>query len=47
MDRDNFIIRHHIENVEKFSNREKWDNLDDTDFLNIKNEIAKLPTTNV
>lgn len=46
MDRDNFIIRHHIENVEKFSNREKWDNLDDTDFLNIKNEIAKLPTTN-
>ena len=46
MDRDNFIIRHHIENVEKFSNREKWNNLDDTDFLNIKNEIAKLPTTN-
>lgn len=45
MDRDNFIIRHHLENVEKFSNREKWDNLDDTDFLIIKNDIAKLPTT--
>lgn len=45
MDRDNFIIRHHLESVEKFSNREKWDNLDDTDFLTIKNDIAKLPTT--
>ena len=45
MDRDNFIIRNYMETVEKFSNREKWDNLEDTDFLAIKNEIAKLPTT--
>lgn len=46
MDRENFIIRRYLETVEKFSDREKWDDLDDTDFLKIKNEIAKLPTTN-
>ena len=45
MNRENFIVRNYIESVEKFSNREKWDNLDDIDFLKIKNEIAKLPTT--
>ena len=45
MDRDNFIIRNYMETVEKFSNRDKWNNLDDLDFLKIKNEIAKLPTT--
>jgi len=43
MNRENFIVRNYIESVEKFSNREKWDNLDDIDFLKIKNEIAKLP----
>lgn len=46
MDRENFIVRQYMESVEKFSNRDKWDDLDDTDFLKIKNEIAKLPTTN-
>jgi len=45
MDRENFIIRQYLESVEKFSNRDKWDSLDDTDFLKIKDEIAKLPTT--
>ena len=45
MDRDNFIVRHYMENVEKFSKRDIWDNLEDTDFLTIKNEIAKIPTT--
>lgn len=39
MDRENFIIRHYMESVEKFSNRDKWDNLDDTDFIKIKRNI--------
>ncbi len=46
MDRENFIIRRYLETVEKFSDREKWNNLDDIDFIKIKDEIAKLPTTN-
>ena len=45
MDRDNFIVRRHLENVEKFSDRAAWDGLGDVDLTNIMGAVAKLPTT--
>lgn len=36
MDRDNFIVRRQLETVESFSARERWDNIDDIDFINIE-----------
>ena len=45
MDRDNFIVRRHLENVEKFSDRTAWNGLDDVDLTDIMGAVAKLPTT--
>ncbi len=45
MNRDNFIVRRHLRAVEEFSVREKWDSLDDMDFINLKDRVSYLPTT--
>lgn len=45
MNRDNFIVRRHLRAVEEFSNREKWNELDDIDFITLKDRISHLPTT--
>ena len=45
MNRDNFIVRRHLRAVDEFSNREKWNNLDDMDFITIKDRVSHLPTT--
>lgn len=45
MNRDNFIVRRHLRAVDEFSNREKWDSLDDMDFITIKDRVSHLPTT--
>ena len=46
MDRDNFIVRRQLETVESFSARERWDNIDDIDFINIEKKLSKLPNNN-
>lgn len=46
MNKDNFIVRRYLKNVEHYSNREIWDNLDDVDFINIKEGLSHLPTKN-
>ena len=46
MDRDNFIVRRQLETVESFSARERWDNIDDIDFINIEKKLSKLPNKN-
>jgi type I restriction enzyme R subunit len=45
MDRDNFIVRRYLEDVDKFSERSIWDKLGDTDLETIYGKLAKLPTT--
>lgn len=45
MNRDNFIVRRHLRAVDEFSKRDKWNNLDDLDFIKIKNDVSGLPTT--
>lgn len=45
MNRDNFIVRRHLRAVDEFSDREKWNNLDDMDFITIKDRVSHLPTT--
>ncbi len=41
---DNFIVRPHRREVEKFSDRKAWDNIDAQEFLEITNKLAPLPS---
>ena len=45
LNRDNFIVRRYLEDVDKFSDRAIWNKLEDTDLTTITGSIAKLPTT--
>ncbi|WP_315862647.1 DEAD/DEAH box helicase family protein [Euhalothece natronophila] len=43
MEQDNFLVRRHLEAVETFSQRERWENLSDDDIDTIREELAPLP----
>lgn len=43
MNPQNFIVRTELEHVEKFQNRESWDQLDDLDIATLRDNISKLP----
>jgi type I restriction enzyme R subunit len=43
MARDNFLVRRHLQQVEEFSERSRWDNLNDTDIDAIAQSLAQLP----
>lgn len=44
MNRENFIVRMHLEAVEKFQNREVWEELSEGDRESLQREVAGLPT---
>lgn len=44
MNRENFIVRMHLEAVERFQNRATWGNLSEEDRERLKREVAGLPT---
>ena len=44
MNRDNFIVRMHLEAVDRFREREAWERLGDADFEVLASEIAGLPS---
>lgn len=44
MNIDNFIVRPHRREVEKFSDRKSWDKIDAQEFLEIINQLAPLPS---
>lgn len=43
MARDNFLVRRHLQQVEEFSSRARWDNLSETDIDEIAQSLAQLP----
>ncbi len=43
MNRENFIVRMHLEAVEKFQDRQAWDMLNESDRAVLRNEVAALP----
>ena len=43
MEKDNFFVRRNLKQVEEFSERSRWDNLNDTDREEIKESLAYLP----
>jgi type I restriction enzyme R subunit len=43
MARDNFLVRRHLQQVEEFSSRARWDNLSETDIDAIAQSLAPLP----
>jgi type I restriction enzyme R subunit len=43
MPQHNFMVRRHLEHVEEFANRDRWNNLSDEDTDIITNHLAKLP----
>ncbi|MBN3989261.1 MAG: DEAD/DEAH box helicase family protein [Nostoc sp. NMS2] len=43
MARDNFLVRRHLQQVEEFSDRQRWHQLDETDIDDITESLAKLP----
>ncbi|WP_066380399.1 DEAD/DEAH box helicase family protein [Anabaena sp. CA = ATCC 33047] len=43
MARDNFLVRRHLQQVEEFSERSRWDNLNNADIDNIAQSLAPLP----
>lgn len=43
MARDNFLVRRHLQQVEEFSERSRWNQLNETDSLAIAETLAKLP----
>ncbi|MCB1131361.1 MAG: restriction endonuclease subunit R, partial [Verrucomicrobiae bacterium] len=43
MSRDNFLVRMHLESVERFQRREVWENLGESDRETLRREIAGLP----
>ena len=44
MNRENFIVRMHLEAVERFQNRQVWDTLCEADREVLQREVASLPT---
>ena len=44
MNRDNFIVRMHLEAVERFQDRSIWEPLDESDRESLQREIAGLPS---
>lgn len=44
MNRDNFIVRMHLEAVTKYQDRNAWATLKDADFAQLQGELAPLPT---
>lgn len=45
MERDNFLVRRHLQQVEEFSSRARWDNLSETDIDAIAQSLAPLPNS--
>ena len=43
MERENFLVRRHLQQVEEFSNRERWEQLNEADAEAIANSLATLP----
>ncbi|MCA9391932.1 DEAD/DEAH box helicase family protein, partial [candidate division WWE3 bacterium] len=43
LDQENFIVRPHLKYLHKYLNREIWNNLSDTDVIDINDHLAKLP----
>ncbi len=44
MNRENFIVRMRLEAVEKFQNREAWDQLNEADLETLQRDVADLPS---
>ncbi|MFU8897218.1 MAG: DEAD/DEAH box helicase family protein, partial [Gammaproteobacteria bacterium] len=44
MNRDNFLVRMHLEAVERFQDRKAWDELSDEDREKLQHEVAGLPS---
>jgi type I restriction enzyme, R subunit len=44
MNPDNFMVRAHLQHVERFQNAESWDALTDSDIHEIENHVAGLPS---
>ncbi|MEA3642162.1 MAG: DEAD/DEAH box helicase family protein [Lamprobacter sp.] len=44
MNRDNFIVRMHLEQVERFQDRASWDDLSESDRETLQREVATLPS---
>ena len=44
MNKENFIVRMHLEPVERFQKRENWESLSESDRMTLHREIAGLPS---
>ena len=44
MNRENFIVRMHLEAVERFQERQAWETLSDNDRHTLENDVASLPS---
>jgi type I restriction enzyme R subunit len=43
MERDNFLVRRHLEKIEQFSDRDRWNSLNSDDLETISKSLASLP----
>lgn len=43
MERQNFLVRQQLQNVEEFANRERWNELSETDVETVAESLAALP----
>ncbi|MEP0981868.1 DEAD/DEAH box helicase family protein [Leptolyngbya sp. AS-A5] len=43
MERENFLVRRHLQQVEEFSNRERWEQLSEADAETISQSLSSLP----
>lgn len=43
MPRDNFVVRRRLQQVETFSDRERWETLNEDDVLTVAGSLARLP----
>lgn len=43
MERENFLVRRHLQKVEEFSNRERWEQISEDDVEAISESLAPLP----
>ncbi|HEY9645717.1 MAG TPA: DEAD/DEAH box helicase family protein, partial [Chroococcidiopsis sp.] len=43
MERENFLVRRHLQQVEEFSNRDRWEQLSEADIEAIATSLAALP----
>jgi len=44
MNRENFIVRMHLQEVERFQDRDVWAQLDESDHETLQREVAGLPS---